>query len=90
MTAAADRDGAGGRVRTLERDHYRSSFQVLERYGVPYDRLESWRERAEPRFPPAVEVVGENDCFFHLLHLVQWEMSFTVRRGRQPALGGAR
>ncbi len=69
----------------LERSHYRSTGEVLDRYGVPLQKLERWRERGEPRFPTAIEVSG--DLFFHFLHLVRWEIIFE-RLSRKRRRGG--
>ena len=67
--------------RELERSHYRSTGEVLDRYGVPLQKLERWGRRGEPRFPAALEVSG--DLFFHFLHLVRWELSFMAARRRR-------
>jgi hypothetical protein len=68
--------------RSLERGHYRSTAEVLDRYGWPPHELERWRDRAEPPFPAPVEVRWQEDVFFHILRLVAWEMSILARTPR--------
>jgi hypothetical protein len=69
--------------RGLERSHYRSTGEVLVRYGVPLQKLELWCVHDAAPFPAPVEVSGERDQFWHFLHLVRWEVTFRRRRPRE-------